>query len=330
MKDRLLRVTRKHKCEVCGHPDWCGYSADGELAFCMRISAGSFMQAANGAYVHRLRENREFTPAPRKIIAPAVEQAERAPVEHVEGVIATLLCGYLELKQEHRRLLRVRGLTDGEIKRLNFKSTPHPMAGDCIAQALADFDLRGVPGFYYERERWRMVPQRPGFFIPVRSAEGRLVGLQVRRADVSDGRGKYSWFSSNGKPLGISSGAPVHYAGWHLLAGGADQVLVTEGALKANIITCLSGLPVIGVAGVSNFGADFASNLKANFPRVREVVIAYDRDLLTNEAVHAALVRLSGQLEREHFRVKVRTWPAEYKGLDDYLVAQIQSQEVAA
>ena len=36
------------------------------------------------------------------------------------------------------------------------------------------------------------------------------------------------------------------------------------------------------------------------------------------------------KLERERFRVKVRTWPAQYKGLDDYLAAQIQTREVAA
>lgn len=330
MKDKPLRVTPKHKCEVCGHPDWCGYSADGELAFCMRISAGSFKEAANGAFVHRLRESSGFTAPPRKIVAPAVRQAERTSVEHVEGIYATLLCGYLTLKDEHRRLLRSRGLTDGEITRLNFKSTPHPMAGDCIAQVLADYGLEGVPGFYFERDRWRMAQQRPGFFIPIKSAEGRLVGLQVRRTDMSDGRGKYAWFSSTGKALGVSSGAPVHYAGWHLLANGATQVLVTEGALKANVIACLSGMPVIGVAGVSNFGADFAANLKSNFPAVREVSIAYDSDLLTNEQVHAALVKLGAQLERGRFTVKVKRWPTQFKGLDDYLAAQIQTQEVAA
>ncbi|MFL6333814.1 MAG: DUF3854 domain-containing protein [Pyrinomonadaceae bacterium] len=265
-----------------------------------------------------------------KAVAPTVKQTEKAPVEHIEGIYAILLCGYLTLKDEHRRQLRARGLTDGEIIRLNFKSTPHPMAGDCIVQALADYGLEGVPGFYFERDRWRLAEQRPGFFIPIKSAEGRLVGLQVRRADVSDGRGKYVWFSSNGKHLGVSSGAPVHYANWHLLADGASQVLVTEGALKANVIACLSGLPVIGVAGVSNFGADFATKLKANFPAVREVVIAYDRDLMEKPQVYDALLRLSAQLERERFRVKVRTWPTQYKGLDDYLAAQIQTQEVAA
>lgn len=330
MRDKPLRVTRKHRCEVCGHPDWCGYSADGELAFCMRVSAGSFMQAANGAYVHRLRESSGYVAPIRKVVTPTVEQAELAPAEYVEGILATLLCGYLSLKDEHRRALRARGLTDGEIRRLNFKSTPHPMAGDCIAQALSDFDLRGIPGFYFERGRWRMAHGGPGFYIPVRNAQGQLAGLQIRRDDYGDGRGKYRWFSSNGKHHGVSGGAPVHHANWHLLANGADQVLVTEGALKANVIACLSGLPVIGVAGVSNFGAGFAANLQTNFPAVREVVIAYDRDLMEKPQVYDALLRLSAQLERARLRVKVRTWPAQYKGLDDYLVAQIHAREVAA
>lgn len=52
MNQRWIRVTKAHKCGICGKPDWCGYSEDGKFAICMRIE--SSRPAANGGWVHRL------------------------------------------------------------------------------------------------------------------------------------------------------------------------------------------------------------------------------------------------------------------------------------
>lgn len=32
----LVRVSHRNRCKVCGHSDWCSFTEDGQLAFCMR------------------------------------------------------------------------------------------------------------------------------------------------------------------------------------------------------------------------------------------------------------------------------------------------------
>lgn len=58
----ILRVTKAHPCSVCHRPDWCNYTADGRLAFCMRVPSAH--QAKNGAYIHVLRDTRDTPPPP--------------------------------------------------------------------------------------------------------------------------------------------------------------------------------------------------------------------------------------------------------------------------
>lgn len=58
-----LRVSKNAPCQVCGKPDWCGISADGAVAVCMRVA--SMYPAANEGHVHRLRERDEPLPVRR-------------------------------------------------------------------------------------------------------------------------------------------------------------------------------------------------------------------------------------------------------------------------
>ncbi len=69
-------IKTKRKCPVCDHSSWCSVTSDGALAFCMRVSSGSFKTARNGAFLHRLIDT---SPAPRQqpqpLHAPTVEDA---------------------------------------------------------------------------------------------------------------------------------------------------------------------------------------------------------------------------------------------------------------
>jgi 5S rRNA maturation endonuclease (ribonuclease M5) len=49
---KWIRVTRHQPCPVCGKPDWCGTSADGAVACCMRVK--SDRPTRNGGWLHRL------------------------------------------------------------------------------------------------------------------------------------------------------------------------------------------------------------------------------------------------------------------------------------
>jgi hypothetical protein len=55
----MKRVSRKNPCPICGKPDWCTLSDDGEVAYCMRIQSG--MPCKNGAWMHFLKERHRPT-----------------------------------------------------------------------------------------------------------------------------------------------------------------------------------------------------------------------------------------------------------------------------
>ena len=71
------RVSRRHPCPVCGRRDWCGVSADGEFAICMRVE--SDRPTKNGGWLHRLGDgDRPLPPPPRpKRRAPPLLLVER-------------------------------------------------------------------------------------------------------------------------------------------------------------------------------------------------------------------------------------------------------------
>ncbi len=48
----FARVSRKHPCEICGKPDWCVRTRDGEISICMRVSAGSIRMNSKGGFIH--------------------------------------------------------------------------------------------------------------------------------------------------------------------------------------------------------------------------------------------------------------------------------------
>jgi hypothetical protein len=258
-------------------------------------------------------------------------EAHHASADIINGILTMLVCDVLTLRPEHGARLLARGLTDAEITRLRYVSSPvtrveRQRAADALASYLETFS-GGVPGFYRDGHRWRMVFRPPGFFIPARDEHGFIRAL-AQRVDEPRGGGKYIWFSSADRDGGASSGAPVHFANrpalWH-----AEELLVTEGTLKADVIAALSRLPVVGVAGVNNTRG-LAARLRSSFPRLRRVVVAFDSDARTKPQVADALESLIAQLEAERFRVRVRTWPGESKGLDDYLLSQSCAKEVAA
>jgi hypothetical protein len=317
----LVSIHRlKIKCPVCGKKDNCAVSDDRRRAFCRRVRSD---KPGRGGWTHILAEN---FPAGGKIQhapQPQQEQAKRASADHIAGVLTTLLRRHLTLGERHRVALLARGLSEGEIERNGYRSAPTPDEGDRIARGLSDFGLDGVPGFHQDGGEWRMRDFGDGIFVPIRDAQMLVVGCQIRR---DEGSPRYIWFSSAGKPRGTSSGAPVHFARPCLLHG-SSEVLITEGALKADICAHFLNQPVIAAAGVSCFGADFAANLKAKFPNLETAYLAFDADFQHNDGVKESLFRLADELQAAGLRAQVRAWPARMgKGIDDYLLTVSKSE----
>lgn len=317
IQPRLVRVTRRARCPICGKPDWCSVAADGSLALCMRVAAGSIKTARNGAYVHIL------TPGVTCLVStPSRKDSsiERANAAHLDAVYSFMLSECLTLTPEHKEQLRTeRGVLDTSIEANLYRSVPTHTRMLVICSELAQrFDLTGVPGFFRgEDERWRMAFWHSGIFIPVRDVQSRIVACQIR-CDAGDSR--YLWFSSNGFPVGTSSGAPIHFAKPDY-ARCRGFAVITEGALKADIIAQYLQCAVIGLAGVSCFNADtIGQQIQETMPELRNVVVAFDADWREKKPVEDAMFRLIDALQGADFDVKVRVWDGNLgKGFDDYL-----------
>src|SRR5262249_53794017 len=131
----------------------------------------------------------------------------------------------------------------------------------------------------------------------------------------------YIWFSSNQKNGGASSGSPVHFSRvWR--AERTGRVIITEGALKADVIAEYKDCCVVGVPGVSSFNADFGAWLKKQLPIIQNVQIAYDSDWREKPQVFTALKRLTDYLSGTGLAGGILIWN-DAKGLDDLLNREV-------
>ena len=321
-------------CPVCGHRDNCSGARDESgvnLIYCRRPSENRTglqgRPGRDGGATFRL--NPHVSPLPEVPRLPVKSRPEtpRADVEHVSNVYSHLL-SWLPLREGHRAKLLLRGLSDAEVERLGYVSAPDPAESDAVAESLSKYDLRGVPGFYHQAERWKLRDLGPGIYLPVRDARRRIRGIQLRR---DEGELRYIWLSTPTDRFdgGASSGAPVHVCRPERIRT-TGEALLTEGALKSAVISYFLDCGVIGVAGVSTFAEDFGEQLKADFPGLRHVRIAYDNDWRQKREVRKALFRLQSTLRRAGLRWSVRKFPDAFKGYDDYLVAAALGEEVVA
>ena len=302
-------VSRRDPCPVCGQPDWCAVSSDGRVARCMRIVDGPDVIA---------REDSAGVPYGLAFLAdgprdPSRYQPDpdppRADEDTLHAVYSALL-DVLALTPAHRSALRARGLCDDAIDARGYRTLPPD--GDrrrvmgALRSALGGKIPDDVPGIHGGR-----LAGYAGILIPVRTGDARVRALKIRADDTK--APKYTWLSSQDGP---SSGAPCHVP---VSTGCPGEARVTEGPLKADVATHLSGLLTLGVAGCSS-ARSAVEHLRAM--RVERVRIAWDMDAHDNPHVAAGL-RLAAKIYREEgFAVAVETWDQSAgKGVDDALAA---------
>lgn len=266
------------------------------------------------------RETGEL-PAPKKNVYIAeMEQLPRADLETRHQTYGMLL-SQLILTKDHKENLMKRGLTEEQIIKYGYKSTP-VFGFDRIVSAIIGKEcvLDGVPGFYTKKDNTYGIhfsKYSSGILIPVRSMDGRIEGFQIRLDRPIDDK-KYIWFSSSNQFRGASIGGPVHFIG-----NPADEtVYVTEGALKANIAHSFSGKTFVALAGVSHYKALEAvfAQLKQN--GTKHIIEAYDMDKYTNPHVERACLEMIKIANAYGFEVHRLRWNEAYKGIDDWLAAK--------
>lgn len=330
---KFIRVNKKNRCQICGNDAWCGVSSDGKFAVCMRVKSPK--PSKNGGWTHVLideeiaAKQQRPKPAPAAITTATVKQ--RTADELNEIYREFLRC--IEITDNHLAELKARGLGLTDVYLHNYKSMPAQTWAKALCRHLSqDFDLRNVPGFYYRNFAWHFVDyfNATGYLIPIRNAEHKIVALQLRRD--GDAKPKYMMISSSDKPRGASSGTPPHFAFLGIPGARSSfrEIIVTEGALKANIIAAYAEMPTVGLVGVGCFDETFPQMLKSAFPNLDGVFVAFDMDASVNDAVRAQRDRLVLTLEKINLRTEILSWNPVYKGFDDYLVNKANQHRKAA
>lgn len=280
---------------------------------------GSISTAAGTSFRESPASGRlyEETPHPSRADAQTVHQT------------LSLLFHMLTLKPEHLAHLKSekRGLTDEQIKKLGFKSTPpyhqcRSLAARLIAQG---YTVEGVPGFYQDKDGcWTVAfsSYASGILIPAVNMDGFLCGAQIlldkpfkNANDPPEKAGtKYIWFSSASKPMGTGSGSPVHFVG----DPSSRVVYVTEGLLKADIAHCLTGRSFVAIAGANNVrGLDkIFSKLEQNGTEL--IIEAHDMDKRSNPMIAKGCSEIFRIAKTHGIECRSLTWDPNYKGIDDW------------
>lgn len=315
-------VSRQHPCPMCGRPDWCSISADGVWALCRRVDTGAGIHRTDksGAdyWLYRLDGQspcRQLTREP-----PSPSLPERADPATLDRVYRALLA-WLPLSATHRQALRQRGLSDREIVRRGYRTLPTHGRAIRARQLVEGFGAdvcARIPGLYLAargRQQWWSLAGMPGLLIPVRNVAGRIVALKVRADQPGEGS-KYTYLSSI-HHRGSGPGAPVHVP-LHTLSPGAPM-RITEGELKADVATVLSGVLTIAMPGVSAWRKVLPVLQDLQTTRV---LLAFDADWRTNPHVAQALGHIASALVKAGYEVQVEDWePSRGKGIDDLLTA---------
>lgn len=283
-----------------------------------------------------------FAPAPAPVSPVKGASSKDAPSDKAldEEIHRTLtaLLSLLTLTPGHRDHLRsVRGLTDEDIERFGFKSTPPSQKCRGLTECLIKQGcrVRGVPGFYvndYGKWTVKFYTRTSGIVIPLRGVDGLLHGLQVRldhpirdENDPPDKQGaKYLPLTSTGKNQGVSSGCPIHFVG----DPHARVIYVTEGALKADIVHALTGRTFVATMGASNPNGldELFSFLSHN--GTEEIIEAEDMDKYRNVEVNRGAAMVYQLARKNGMACRRLNWNPNFKGIDDWQIALRRKKEI--
>ena len=195
---------------------------------------------------------------------------EPAAIEIRDKVYRRLLSKLTLSEKHHEDLLR-RGLNEDQITSGMYKTVPaiglHSLAYEAVYDSGAIKDLSthkywGIPGFVDIKDpnKISLRGRKNGYFVPVLNKDGLISGMQIRYDNLPENASdkekelykKYSWYSSSEKDsgCGVTGCENIHFAGdWK---SNVETINLTEGVLKADIASALSGKPFLGLVGVNN------------------------------------------------------------------------------
>lgn len=310
---------------MCEHDSWCQIGTGDYLGLvlCKRAKSAREKTNKDGVtfWVHRLGALNVLGRVDRHASPVAVRAS--AAIRH--AVYSDLLAS-LGLAGAHVADLVERGLPLEAIERNGYASLSVKRIAVAKAVAARHADVTGVPGFVLRNAknggRYWTLAAAAGLLIPVRNSLGQIVALKVRRDGPVGPRYCSMSSASNGGPKAENA---VHWPLGSVDGTYRDSVVVTEGELKADVVTALKpDWRCISMPGVGCV-QQVVDALRGRAPTIvrSAVFIALDADWRTNPHVARARQALAQALLAEGHSVRAFSWPvAEGKGIDDYLLRQ--------
>lgn len=249
------------------------------------------------------------------------------------------------LKKDHLLNLINRGLNKTFIEKEGFISTRQEGTKaftNIIVKALPDDTKRylkeegikyTVPGFInlFKKNKQNMMKVSEGILVPVRNCLGEIEAFQVRHDVVEEDEPRYTWFSSSfteeGSELNVKN---IHHVGFDEYIEKFNKlpgsVYLTEGALKADVASCLVHRPFIALPGISNY-----SQLKEECEYLKRadcqnIYLCMDMDYREKKEVAQATNKIISIIQEAGLTCYLCDWPSEYKGIDDYLLARAKGK----
>jgi len=242
-------------------------------------------------------------------------------------------------EKDHKDLLE-RGLTDDEIKKLDYRTLSVPGFDDEVKlfSGLKDRGIKyiGLPGEWHKNDK--MFPHinmgnMNALMLRCRDIYGYTYGVPLRIPDEirknKEDMPKYMWLSSAKKENGHGIPVKIHYAIEREIDREkkivkpiiGDTIYLIEGVLKGDICHMKSGKPFACVSGVGQYKSITDELPTWHKLGIKKVVICYDMDYKTNPGVSKALKKVTKILNKDGFVTKQLEWDDKWKGLDDFLVS---------
>lgn len=291
-------VSRARPCTICLKLDWCSHDDETGASICRRVPGGIHKTDQTGCeYWLYLNEEHKPKSENKKLSSsykPQINYNERHEVY-------SFLLDNLQLSGRHfHNLTQVRGLSENVVELNRYRSLRGNQYSVVGMKLLENFGLHKcfrIPGIIINDDGQCEISIREGLLIPVRDIKGRIVGIRVRVEPK-----QYLWLSS-AKSGGAGSGSNLHFP----LANysNPDVLRFTEGELKADVVTCHTGIPTISLPGVTSWR--LAIPLIQNL-RPKLIKIAFDSDLHEKRTVASSLVGFCDYLEKTKFNFEVEVW----------------------
>lgn len=312
------------KCDIAGRPLhlWALYR---------NLSTNDMKAVANDYYNFRsgnpeqVRKATTLNHIPVKVDEPIADIATRDKT--YRGLLSMLT-----LSNAHMNNLEQRGLTKEAIHANMYRTYPSAGWTD-IAELLLSkgYVLRGVPGFYTKNGRWTLLRLRSGFLIPQLDGYGRIQGLQIRMDNSNANGTRYFTVSTGGDYENGAKGATY----CHMRYGnrGLNEIILTEGPLKADIISAFTGYTCLAIPGVNSLSYMYRALYDLKNAGCRCISIALDMDKLDNPYVLKAQEKIINIICSLGLNYKVVSWEEDYhsanvKGLDDWLLRMMKNSSV--